>query len=71
MGLRGGPEHLQGCVIHVGVGDVQLQVQAFLQGIGPLCHDIEGVDAVNGDMPLCNHLGTCLVEIDSDNDIEL
>jgi hypothetical protein len=64
-------KHFQGFVINPCVGDVQLQVQAILQGIGPLNYYIKCVHAVDGDMPLCNHQGLGVVEIYTDNDVEL
>ena len=55
MGLGSGMKHLQGFCINPGVGDVQLQVEPFPEGIGPLNYYIKCVYAVDGDMPLCNH----------------
>ncbi len=70
-GFRRGTEHFQCGFIHEGLRDVQFQVQPFLQGVGPFCYYVQGVDAVDGDMPLCNHLRTCVVEINTDNNVEL
>lgn len=70
-GCRRGTEHLQCGFIHEGLRDVQLQVKPFPQGVGPFSDYIKGIDAVDGDMPLCNHLRTCVVEINTDNNVEL
>ena len=71
MGFGSVVKHFQSFFINPCVGDVQLQVQAFPQGIGPLNYYIKCVHAVDGDMPLCNHLRTCVVEIYTDNNVEL
>lgn len=69
--FRGGAEHFQCFLVHPGAGNVQFQVQASPEGVGTLCHYIEGVDAVNGDMPRCNHLGLAVVQIHPDYDVQL
>lgn len=69
--FRGGPEHFQGFFINPCVGDVQFQVQAFLEGIGPLDDYVQCVHAMDGDMPLRNHQRPGVVEIYSNNDVEL
>lgn len=71
VGLRGRMEHLQSILVHVRVGDIQFHAQAFPQGIGALDYYIQCVDAVNGDVPLCNHLCTSVVEIYTDNNVQL
>lgn len=64
-------EHFQGFPVHPGVGNVQLHAKAPPQGIGALDYYIKCVDAVDGDMPLCNHLGPGVVEIYTDNNVQL
>lgn len=64
-------EHVQGFPVHPGVGNIQFQVEAFPQGIGALYYYIEGVDAVDGDMPRGNHQGPGVVEIYTDNNVQL
>ena len=71
MGLRRCLEHFQGRFINMRVRYIQFQIQAGLQGIGPLYYYIQCVDAVDGDMPLCNHLSLGVVEINTDNNIQL
>ena len=64
-------ELFQGFGINVGFGDVQLQVQAFFQGVGAFHHDVEGLDAVDGDVALREDLGAGVVEVHADKNVEL
>lgn len=64
-------KHVQCFLIDPGMGNIQLQVEAFLQGIGPLHYYIKSIYAVDGDMPLCNHQSLGVVEIYTDNDVQL
>ena len=71
MGLGARLQLLQCLVIHHGMGDIQLQVQTLSDGIGALGHNIKRIHAVHGDVPLCNHQCFRVVEIYTDNDVEL
>lgn len=64
-------EHFQGFLVHPGVGDVQFQVEAFPQGVGALDYYIKGIDAVDGDVPLGSHPCLGVVEIYTDNNVQL
>lgn len=64
-------EHFQRFRVHPGVGNVQFEVEAIPQGIGAFNYYIKGVDAVDGDVPLGNHEGPGVVEIYTDNNVQL
>ena len=62
---------LQSLRIHVGAPHIELQVQAFLQRIGAFHHHVQGLDAVDSDVALCQDLGPGVVEVNADKNIEL
>jgi hypothetical protein len=53
-----------------GFGDIQLEVQALLEGVGAFDHYVEGLDAVDGDVALGQHLSACVVKIHADKNVE-
>jgi hypothetical protein len=71
MGAGAVLQLLEGCVVNAGVADIQLQVESLLQGVCAFDHNIKGLDAVYGDVALGNNLGTGVVEIHTDKNVEL
>lgn len=64
-------KHVQGFLVHPCMCDIELQVQALLQGVCPLQYYQKGIHAVDGDVPLGNHPCAGVVEIYADNNVEL
>jgi hypothetical protein len=71
MRLGAGLQQPQGFRVDAGVPHVQFQVEVVLQGVGAFHHNIEGLDAVDGDVALGENLGLRVVEIYTDQNAEL
>jgi hypothetical protein len=71
MGLGAGVQLPHCFGINAGIPHVQFQIQVVLQGVGAFHHDVEGLDAVYGDVAFGENLGPCVVEVYTDKNAEL
>jgi hypothetical protein len=66
-----GLQQAQGFWINPGMAHVQFEDEVVPEGIGSLHHDVESLDAVNGDVALGEDPGFGVVEVYADKNAEL
>lgn len=70
MRFRAGLELAKGFGVNAGMAHVQFQEEVVPQGVGAFHHNVQCLDAVNGDVALGENAGRGVVEIEPDKNAE-